>query len=99
MENIYIKIGNKSLFHRELYNSGLVFINDILDYNGLFISHEAIVQKYGNKLTEYDYICLKDAIPKSWRKMLQSSRLINIEPQNETFFFDLNNGSKPIMLL
>ena len=98
-KNKYIKIGNKSLFYRELYDTGLVFINDILDHNGLFISHEALVQKYGNKFTEYDFICLKDAIPKSWRKILRSSRLINIEPRNETLFFDLNNGSKPIMLL
>ena len=98
-KNKFIKIGNKSLFHRKLYESGLVFINDILDQNGFFISYDALVEMYGNRLTEYDYICLKDAIPKRWRKMLQSSRLIYIEPKNETLYFEVKNGLKPIMLL
>jgi hypothetical protein len=98
--NLNVKIDNKMIFYRRLYENGLVFMNDILDQNGNFISHRTLTERYGNHLTQYEYMCLKHAIPQSWKKLLKSHPIVsNIDPQNETIFITTQNGAKPISIV
>ena len=71
--NKYVKIDEKSLFNKKLYENGLIYINDLLEDNGNIVSYEMLTQSFGNCITPYNYICLKHAIPKKWRAMLKSN--------------------------
>jgi hypothetical protein len=98
--NLNIKIDNKMIFYRKLYKIGLLFVNDILDQNGNFISHRTLTERYGNHLTEYEFMCLKHAIPQSWKTLLKSQPiLLNIDPHNETIFITIQNRAKPISIV
>ena len=97
--NKYIKIDEKSLFDKKLYEHGLIYINDLLEDNGNIISYEVLTQSYGNSITPYNYICLKHAIPQKWRAMLKSNNRMNINPKEETVFFKINKCVKPVALL
>ena len=97
--NKFIQIDKKSLFNKSLYDNGMIFINDFIDDNGKFLTYQSLVDTFGPFITNYDYICLKDAVPKSWRKILTSETTIIMEPNNEAIFLTLNKYSKPVKLV
>jgi len=97
--NKYIKIDSKSLFNKKLYENGLIFINDLIEDNGNVITYDRLIQKFGNNITQYRYICLVHAIPKRWRTMLKKDHTININPKEETVFIKINKSMKPITVL
>ena len=97
--NQHIKIGNKSLFNKTLYNNGLVYINDILNVEGKLLSYDEVTDKFGKHITLYYYTCLKDAIPKKWRKILVNSNLLDLNPANEALFVNFNKYSKPVKIV
>lgn len=97
--NRFIMIGNKRLYNKKLYKNGLIFINDIINEQGKFITHQQLVNKFGQFITQYDYLCLKDAIPYQWRCTLTQKTLMEIEPNAETVYFKLNKLLKPASLL
>ena len=96
--NRYIKIGNQSIFIKKLYENGLVYINDLLENNTL-LSYERVIAKYGNYITMYNYMCLKDAIPLKWRQVLKNINLLQVNPKNETIYIKLKTKEKPVTLL
>ena len=96
--NRYIKIANQSLFIKKLYENGLIFINDLLENNN-FLSYERVIEKYGNHITMYYYMCIKDAIPLKWRSIIKNNNLLYVNPKNETVFIKLNTKEKPVNLL
>ena len=98
--NKYIKVNNKSLFNKKLYNQGMIFINDILDNTGKLLTYARLIIKYGKLITEYDYMCLKDSIPREWRNMLAQNYRVGINPVEETVFLALTNSiPKPVTLI
>jgi len=97
--NQHIKIGNKSLFNKTLYNNGLLYINDIINREGKFLTHVELTYKFGNHITLYNYTCLKDAIPKKWRKMLLNYNILDLNPENEAVFINFNKFSKPVRIV
>ena len=97
--NQHIKIGNKSLFNKTLYNNGLLYINDIINREGKFLTHVELTYKFGNHITLYNYTCLKDAIPKKWRKMLVNYNILDLNPENEAVFINFNKYSKPVRIV
>ena len=97
--NKYIKVGTKTLFNKKLYENGLIYIKDLLEDNGNLISYETLIQQFGNNMTPYNYICLKHAIPKRWRKLLKSNNIININPKQETVFLNMNKNVIPVAIL
>ena len=56
--NRFITIGNKRLYNKNVYKNGLIFINDIIN--------EQLINKFGQFITQYDYLCLKDAKRYQW---------------------------------
>ena len=97
--NKFITVNNKSLFNKNLYREGLIFVNDLIDNNGSFISHQTLVNTFGNNINFFEYICLKDAIPQKWRHLLRHQNPINMNPIDETVYFTHNNIFKPIKLV
>ena len=53
-----------------------------------------LVQKYGNHITVFNYTCLKDAIPKKWRKTFKINQIFDLKPKDETVFIKLPNYVK-----
>ena len=96
--NRYIQIENKCIFIKKLYENGVIYINDLLENNQI-LSYERLIAKYGNHITMYNYMCLKDAIPLKWRRILKNNNLLQINPKNETVFIKLKSNEKPVKLL
>ena len=98
--NRFIMIENKGLFNQRLYANGLIFINDIIDKNGNFIPYQLLTARYGPHITEYTYMCLKHAIPKTWRHTLLTCQVLTeMEPHHETVYLKTKNTLKPVKLL
>ena len=89
----------KSFFHKALFNQGRIFINDIIDKNRRYIPYQTLINTFGNSLNNFDYICLKDAIPLKWRLLLKHQNTLDMRPNEETIFFTYNKECKPIQLI
>ena len=81
-----------------MYENGVIFIYDLLE-NKQILSYERLITKYGNHITMYNYMCLKDAIPLKWHRILMNNNLLQINPKNETVFIKLKTNEKPVKLL
>ncbi len=66
--NINITINGNPIFNRQLYNRSLVYINDIIDENGRFLSLDDVKQKFDTNMCFMLYNSIKDAIPNTWKK-------------------------------
>jgi hypothetical protein len=73
--NKNIKVHNKELRNQSWHNNGINIIHDIVNERGQFLSSNEIENKYGVKCNALKYNTLKDAIPSSWRKTLQSMKI------------------------
>ena len=96
--NKYIIIGNKSVFIRKLYENDLLFIDDIVDKNGHFISYATLINKFGKHIDQFYYTCLKSSIPHKWCKLLYK-KFIHVNPHEETLYLTIHKDHKPIQLV
>ena len=55
-------------------------------------------KKFKNSISSFEYICLKDAIPQKWRRLLKLQYTIEMTPKDETVYFSHNKIFKPIKL-
>ena len=83
--NRYIKIANQSIFIKKLYENGLIFINDLLENINL-LSYERVIEKYGNHITMYYYMCIKDAIPLKWHSIIKNNNLLYVNQKKMKLF-------------
>ena len=97
--NRSIKIDNKSIFYRKLYHRGMVFINDIINEHGNFISYQTLIDRFGKFISEYDYLSLKHAIPVKWKRILDVNETYQLNPNAEAIFFTSQNIKKPLSIL
>lgn len=70
--NSHILVDSKMLFNLQAWNSGLIYIADLIDQQGLFKSYEQVVSEYGNVLSWYEHIQIIFAIPFNWKQQLVS---------------------------
>ena len=66
--NSVINIKNKTLFHKEWIESGIIYIRDLYDDNGVFHPLEhfmSIIKRKGAVLLQY--CALRKALPRKWR--------------------------------
>jgi len=61
-----------SLFCKNLYDAGIVFINDLVDANGAFLSYHDAMEKYDFNLEFSNYNDVLDAIPNDWKILILS---------------------------
>lgn len=94
--NRYIQFDNKPLFFKNWIDSGLIFVNDIIDRNGKLsethIFHKLKVKE--NWISEY--FKLKLAIPKTWIDEISSTS--SLRTQITTNFEQFYVDNKPIQL-
>ena len=73
--NPFIKINGNCIFYKTWYDKGIKFINDIVDENGEFFSHEVINDKFNLHTTFIDILSIRTAIPRSWKVLLSKQKL------------------------
>ena len=94
-QNKFIKVENKSVFIKPFYEKGLLYINDIVENNGEFITYEKLVRKYGKYISYYEYLCLKHSIPLKWGRLLKQQGTVNVHPEREEVYITAGSESKP----
>ena len=82
--NRFIEIANHTIYNRKLYENGMIYIDVILDDNGIFLPFETLADTFGNHFSAYYYTCLKDAIPKSWRTLIKENNNFNINQRGNS---------------
>jgi len=76
--NKFIIAAGKPLLYRNMYNAGVVYINDIVDNYGRFKNIKDVNNSFNVNLNIMQYNTLKDAVPASWRLLLKQSKPINV---------------------
>ncbi len=61
--NENLKISNKYMYNKQFINKGIVYIKDILDDEGDFLTHKEIISKYKLATSFIEYLQLKSCIP------------------------------------
>ncbi len=69
--NSLIKINHQSIFYKEWYLSGVLFVNDVIDQNGDFLKWEAFSNKYNIRNQPFRYMAVIHAIPRNWKKRIK----------------------------
>ena len=69
--NSRIKINKKSLFYDEWYNSGICFLNDLMDEHGGFLSFDKFKSLYDINVNFLQYHGIISAIPRKWRNIIR----------------------------
>jgi hypothetical protein len=82
--NSFIKVDNKTLFHRDWYNSGVETITDLLDGNGKFLPYVQFVNKYNLRINYLSYYSLISAIPVKWKQLLNSESMIENDESKQS---------------
>lgn len=68
--NKLVKIDNKSVFYSDWFKKGIVYINDVLDENGKFLSFEYIKQKFGVSGNVMKYNSIISAVRKAGKQFI-----------------------------
>jgi hypothetical protein len=70
-ENAHITIGNKTVKYNKFKCKGLMYIQDIIDENGIILSKDSLERKYECDFKALEYQSLITAIPKAWKKPIK----------------------------
>ena len=76
--NRHIKIDKKYTFFEPLLRNKVLNVNDLLA-DGKIMSFVELCGKHGQLISHYEYMCLIDAIPLSWKNTLKQ------KPETNTF--------------
>ena len=97
--NKLIRIDNQSLFNKNLFDAGVICINDILNAEGNFLTHKQFTEKFGVKISYMYYISLIDAIPQEWRKKLKRANInLDIVNTDELPHVKMTGGDRAVTL-
>ena len=70
-----IRVDNKPVFSKQMYDAGIKCVNDIVDLNGNIMSFDQIRQKYPHLKTHFLTIqSLATAIPSEWKMIMKQQR-------------------------
>ena len=100
--NSYIKINNKPIFYRPLYQAGIRHISDIIDNQGAILPADEILRKYD---LSHKYLLIVNgiiaAVPQNWKTQLLTrykrenvTNNLQSEPSNYTLMLSKNHASK-----
>ena len=71
--NKYILINEEYVFYKSWYNVGIIYISDLLNDKGAFMSYDELISYHNFYCHQLSYISLLDAIPPVWRRKLKQS--------------------------
>lgn len=92
--NDNIKIDNKEVFWKKWYERGILYIGDIVDRDKDFLSHEKLSETHNLNISFFEYYCLRNAIPYSWRKHIRQND--NSFINRNTLILSFNGNRSPI---
>lgn len=73
--NSNICIENKPFILQKAWQSGIIFLNDILNSNGSMKSFAVILEEFPNSLNWLQYAQIADAIPNEWRVRMRNGEM------------------------
>jgi len=79
--NSFITIQQKPFIWKSWYNKGVIEINDLLNENGDFLSHDNIRDKYNIECSFLEMLQLRQSIPLQWRALLKHCQKDKMEPE------------------
>jgi hypothetical protein len=98
--NKNIKVNDKELRGNTWHNNGINIIHDIVNERGLFLTAQEIETKYNIHCDIMKYNTLKDAIPRSWREIMQKMKIPDEAISfKESISIQVNKHPKDISLL
>ena len=68
----FITVGNQPVAYSHWYKKGVVFINDLIDWNGDFYNQEDLVRMYGIKTHFLEYYGLINSIKTTWSEFFST---------------------------
>ena len=71
--NRYITIDKKPFFWKDWYQKGIIFIRDLLDENGNFLTQDQLKVKYNLNCNFLDVLKIRQSIPYSWRNLIRQA--------------------------
>ena len=83
--NKNILVADNTSFYKKVYKKGIVYIRDIIDQSGTFLSVEVVNEKYDVKFNFVTYAGLTKAIPNKWKQ------IINLGKGKTNFTVELRN--------
>ena len=90
--NSNIKVGNYVIYFKDLHESGLTHLTDLIKEDGSFYSYVELIQTYDVNLNYLHYYSIMSAIPKQWKQIIANEA--NCTPCNELPIFKLLKLSK-----
>ena len=73
LNNRYITIENKRFIWRNWVECGIIYVYDILDENGEFLSHTEITRKSNTRCYFLNMLQSRQSMPLEWRQSIQNS--------------------------
>jgi len=73
--NSHIKVGNRMVFNKKLYDSGVRYIKDIVR-NGKLLTIRELHELYSVNISFLEYGGIINAIPKSWKKYIKMGHTV-----------------------
>ena len=73
--NKKILIDNEYIMNRQMIESNVLLINQLLDNEGKFLNYENFCTRYGGIVKHYDYISMIHAIPDKWKKLIRAQTI------------------------
>ncbi len=93
--NRHIICSNSTLNWKLWIDKDIITIGDLLDKDGLFLSHQQISRKYNMSCNFLQTLQIRQSVPYNWRKIISSSSCINYNT-GSTLKISCNNVLKPI---
>jgi hypothetical protein len=75
--NTFIPINNQRQAYKQWKDSGIFFIQDLLDDKGLFMSKQELENKYNFTIKHLEYQSLMSAIPINWKQNVKKNGNLN----------------------
>jgi len=72
--NKFVVADRKPLMYKRWFEKGIISIGDMLDSNGRVLSLQHLIEKYKLKTHFLEYLTVKEAVPKSWLKLVQTNK-------------------------
>ena len=70
--NSNLKIDNKVVFYEKWCDAGIFFINDLMNENNVFMTHQELCLKYNLNINFLQYYSIMHMIPKAWKDKIQN---------------------------
>ncbi len=77
--NENLKINNKYMYNKQFINKGILYIKDILDGNGDFLTHKEMISKYKLATIFIECLQLKSCIPIEWKDQISKVKILAIK--------------------